>query len=129
MQRHYLTSVLHVCVWVRGVCVCVGECEGGSPDLQAWLHKEDPFDDELCESFEERVHEEWVKRFAGREHDAMSVAPEYMMTDNSATAWSARPLTPEAAAEDGRKVKDLYYADAQYIFSRVQHHVHHQTSH
>ena len=41
--------------------------------------------------------------------------------------WSTRPLSPEASLEDGAAFRKTYYSDAQHVFSRVQHHVHHKT--
>ena len=48
-----------------------------------WLHHTDVFDEEQHSEFRERVDEEFDKRFAGRQHDAMCTTPAYLADDAS----------------------------------------------
>ena len=41
--------------------------------------------------------------------------------------WDREPVGEAAAREEGARYKFTYFKDAQYVFSRVQHHVHKKT--
>ena len=101
------------------------------PDLvksfQAWMHKEDPPEPMQHEAFTERVEQEWQQRFAGQEHDGMCSTPAYMADDEQATMWAPSGPSSQEALADGAKFRRAYMEDAQFMFSRVQHHVHKKT--
>ena len=101
------------------------------PDLvksfQAWMHKEDPPEPMQHEAFTERVEQEWQQRFAGQEHDGMCSTPAYMADDEQATMWAASGPSSQEALADGARFRRAYMEDAQFMFSRVQHHVHKKT--
>ena len=74
-----------------------------------------------------------------KEHDDMSVTPAYLMQDSDALTYedgrepcrhvgSSQDAASFARLEgDGATFKKIYLADAQRIFSRVQHHMHKRT--
>ena len=101
-----------------------------------WLHYEDDFVHEEATNFEDRVYDEFFDRFQKPEHNGLAATPEYLMTDADTqhqiecrpTVSDARSADALAALEaDGSKFKKEYFHDLQYIFSRVQHHVHKKT--
>jgi hypothetical protein len=57
-------------------------------DFHAWLHREEPFNEQAHESVQKRVEDAWWTRFAAREHDAMSQMPTYISQDRATTMWS-----------------------------------------
>ena len=95
------------------------------------LHQTDLLDADVHAAFRDRVEEEKAKSFAGSEHDALCTTPSYLAED----ALGARKhLTLVDVLEGRATIQDLegdaaayrkqYLQDAQYVFSRVQHHVH-----
>ena len=96
-------------------------------DYHAWLHKEDPFVEEQHQAFKPEVDEQWRQRFADRGHESMCYTPEYMTDDGSQTLWSKMPSTMPEAQADAADFRKAYFGDAQFIFSRVQHHIHQRT--
>jgi len=92
-------------------------------------------------AFETRVDAEFSTRYASREHDGLSVAPAYLMrdadNDQAPRNDSGEILTVSSSMsdaqrlqlhEDGQQFVSDYMKDAQYVFSRVQHHCHQKTS-
>ena len=61
----------------------------------------------------------------------MSTIPRYLMRDaelvNAPTLWSPRGLSVHSIMADGKQFRNLYFKDAQCVFSRVQHHTHRKT--
>ena len=57
----------------------------------------------------------------------MSQAPSFLAHDSSKTMWTDSSCTESSARADAAEYKRKYHADAQFIFSRVQHHVHKKT--
>ena len=105
---------------------------GTVKNYQARMHMEDVLDAEVYTDFLPKVEKEWRARFAGPEHDAMSVTPAYLHEDavaigatNISTARDGRER--EALMRDGEVFRREYMRAAQYIFSRVHHHVHEKT--
>jgi hypothetical protein len=96
-------------------------------DFHAWLHREEPFDEETHEAQRDAIETAWRDRYAGHEHDAMSQTPVYMQNDQVQSLFDAKPCSVEAARVDGERFTKSYRADAQFIFSRVQHHFHKKT--
>ena len=91
--------------------------------------------------FKTRVDAEFSTRYAFREHDGLSVAPAYLMrdadSDQAPRDDSGEILTVSSSMsdaqrlqlhEDGQQFVSDYMKDAQYVFSRVQHHCHQKTS-
>ena len=101
-------------------------------EFQAWFHCEDVIDAEQHELFSPRVEQEWKERFASSEHAGMVVTPEYL-TQESRLMHGANVTQldeahrADAIRQDGLNWKAKYARDSQFIFSRVQHHVHHET--
>jgi len=96
-------------------------------DFHAWLHREEPFNEQAHESVQKRVEDAWWTRFAAREHDAMSQMPTYISQDRAPTMWSDSSHSEQLARLEGDRYKTTYFNDAQFIFSRVQHHFHKKT--
>ena len=57
----------------------------------------------------------------------MSSTPAYMTNDEGPTMWATSGPSEQDALADGAAFKRAYCEDAQFIFSRVQHHVHKKT--
>ena len=102
-----------------------------NPDLvkgyQAWMHKEDPLVPAQHDAFAEQVEQQWQQRFSGPEHVSMCSTPAYMTDGEKPTMWVSSGPSLQAALADGAAFKSTYFQDAQFIFSRVQHHVHKKT--
>ncbi|HIE68948.1 MAG TPA: hypothetical protein EYP98_01630, partial [Planctomycetes bacterium] len=103
-------------------------------DYNSHLHESDLLDSDMHAEFVDRVEEEKAKSFAGAEHDAMCTTPAYLAEDalgqgHRATLAEAyeQPDLLEQLVEDGGVFRTEYLRDAQYVFSRVQHHVHRRT--
>ena len=106
----------------------------------AWLHREEVLHAESHTAFLDRVDDEFAKRFSGKEHDGLSVVPSYLMADaenSDAGRVAGEILTVSNATEsehhdllnqDAKAFVDAYYKDAQFVFSRVQHHCHQKTA-
>lgn len=94
---------------------------------QAWLHKEDPPAPTLHKEFQEKIYTEWRSRFSDPRHDGMSTIPEYLSAPSPGTLWNDKRLGAAEAAREGLEWLHEYLADAQFIFSRCQHHVHEKT--
>jgi len=78
----------------------------------------------------------WQSRWSGREHDAMSQTPTYLAKDEVKTLWEKAKKDTEssqdrpaytAAFDEGAQYQKTYFADLQFVFSRVQHHFHKKT--
>ena len=94
------------------------------------LHRSDVLDGEVYEDFLPRVDGEFEQRYANQEHDAMCTTPEYIVDDSqhrNATHVSTAKADLTAVEAEGASYRRAYFRDAQYIFSRVQHHVHKKT--
>ena len=131
-----------VCVYQYGTLQEVAEkISNGFLDVKSfttyndWLHHTDVLDEGQHTDFKERVDEEFDKRFAGREHDAMCTTPAYLADDASSDARATLADAHAGSAEmetletEGASYRKAYLQDAQYVFSRVQHHVHRRTKH
>ena len=101
--------------------------------FQSWLHAEDILDEATYDAFLPRIDEEWQQRFSTAEHNGLSVMPQYLeedaRMDNAMTLGNVArgDVTMSELEADGRAFRKTYLADAQYVFSRVQHHVHLRT--
>jgi len=106
----------------------------------AWLHREEVLHPSTHAAFKEKVDEEFASRYSGKEHDGLSVIPSYLM--DNANNWNALKVNKEVLTvsnaldlidkvrlrEDGAIFKQNYFRDAQFVFSRVQHHCHQKTA-
>ena len=98
----------------------------------AWLHSEDVVDEKMHTEFLGRVYKEWEDRFSSPEHNGLSTTPTYLLEE---AAYVDAPTIVDAKGEaamtelraDGKKFLREYTQDVQYVFSRVQHHVHKPT--
>ena len=108
------------------------QLELGKFRFQEWLayhehlHTEDILDTTVKQEMEPKLEEDWHNRFAGREHDDMSVTPLFVVDDSQNTnrCHVGEHLDP---ASLGAHFKKKYSATAQRMFSRVQHHMHKKT--
>ena len=89
------------------------------------------------EQFNQAQHEADLDRleihrpdYAGAEHHGLCSLPAYLAKDESSTMWDAEAHATEAAARvEGLAYKKKYFADAQFVFSRRQHHWHRRGKH
>ena len=73
------------------------------------------------------VEQDWRARFADSKHDALSTTPGYLADDLAPTMWANTEVSETAARAEGKKYTEVYFKDAQFVYSRVQHHVHAKT--
>ena len=73
------------------------------------------------------VEKAWWQRFASREHDGTSQTPHYVAYDSTKTMWTEPSCEEDCAVNEAVQYKRMYEADAQFVFSRVQHHIHKKT--
>ena len=91
----------------------------------AWQHREEPFLPEQHEQQREALEAEWYTRWASTDNDGMSQLPRYIAEDTAKTMWSNLGRCSESDAhEEAAEYKKTFEQDAQFIFSRVQHHFH-----
>ena len=100
------------------------------------LHNTDFLDDKTYHSFRPHVEAAFDTRFADPSHDAMCVTPAFLAKDATCTAAhcsTCKGASPPEYGQDvelgllekeGAAYRRSYLQDAQYVFSRVQHHVH-----
>ena len=101
-----------------------------------WLHHEDTFDALQHQDFVPKVESAFFDRFRAPEHDGLSQVPTYLTEDarlqSSADTLSVssalKPVERKALYKDGEVFLKQYKQDLQYVFSRVQHHVHKLTT-
>ena len=103
---------------------------------QNWLHAEDVFDEAQHQEFLPNVETEWQQRFRGPEHTSLCTTPSYLHDDSQMTdveqtlaGVASGNVTLEQLEKEGHGFRTKYFADAQFVFSRVQHHVHLKTKH
>ena len=91
------------------------------------MHCEDVVDFHMYEEFLPQVEKEWEARFADPKHDGLSVSPAFL-NENSLgelnVSTATEPAQTEALEADAKNFKKAYLCDVQFVFSRVQHHVH-----
>ncbi|CAE7884649.1 TTC28 [Symbiodinium microadriaticum] len=96
---------------------------------QEWVHRCEQFDEDAHRAAEPELEEAWTQNYAGSEHDRLCFLPRFVHRDTGPSAWtrSQRAVGASANPEEEMNVEDYvreYQADAQFVFSRVQHHVH-----
>ena len=98
-----------------------------------WFHAEEVLDKGVREELAPGLEEDWFARFSDRKHDDMSVTPLYLASDVQEEKLKADISAVKdqdgyaSLREDGAAFKRQYLADAQRMFSRVQHHMHKRT--
>ena len=99
--------------------------------FQDWYHVERPLNDEAHESYAGRAEQEFYARLKAPEHNPLCATSAFLQEDadaGSAGSISAgtyeHPATMKALETEGQRFLQQYYLDAQFVFSRVQHHVH-----
>ena len=100
----------------------------GSVLLQ--LHVEQPLDEELHAQYEGVAEQQFFDGFSARENAPLVQTPAFLQEDADvvagltlAAAYVNVDVLPKLVAE-GKKFAAAYRRDAQFVFSRVQHHVH-----
>ena len=101
-------------------------------DYQSWLHAEDIMHEQTYSEFRPRVEREWEDRYASAEHSRLSTTPQYLVEEARAAAQHGALNVARCSSEtdlraveqEGAAFTETYRRDAQYVFSRVQHHVH-----
>ena len=95
-----------------------------------WFHVEKPLDMDLHQRYQSVAEQGLFKGFADETHAPLAQTQAYMQEDADdltkptlAKAYD-EPDELMALEAEGRKWKQQYLRDAQFVFSRVQHHVH-----
>ena len=93
-------------------------------DYASWVCCEDHLVPEQHEA-ELPQNEREFPEYSAAENDALCKLPLYIAKDDCGTMWDAtNPMSEKAAREEGNTYRHTYLADAQYVFSRRQHHWH-----
>ena len=100
-------------------------------DFQDWFHVERPLDVEVHDAYGDKAEEEFFDGFSAPSNAPLCQTPAFLMEDATTTStlhdWEklyGDPLKWHACAEEGRQFATKYLRDAQYVFNRVQRHVH-----
>lgn len=93
-----------------------------------WVKFEDFPDQSMFERDAERLREEWWGRYLKKEHDRLCVLPRILVDQpgHAETAWNAENVGRLEA--EGETFRQQYMQEAQWVYSRVQEHVHRETS-
>ena len=94
---------------------------------QAWLHREEPTNPEKHEAERTSLEQEWWQRYENPRHKPLCTLPKYMTEDVSPSMWSG-DVDKAAARLEAKDYNDRYFDDVQFVFSRVQHHIHRKTT-
>ena len=95
-----------------------------------WLHRTDVLDQAVYDEFRGKVEAAFDTRFAGSSHDPLCVTPAFVYEDAMAGGAQTHGeghetwTTDVQSLIDGLEYRRLYLRHAQFVFSRVQHHVH-----
>ena len=98
---------------------------------QDWYHVERELDQKEHDDYEGQAEEEFFQGFQASSNAPLSRTPAYLDEDardarkelSFAEVLSYQALIPEWEAE-GQSFSAAYLRDAQFVFDRVQHHVH-----
>ena len=98
--------------------------------FQEWFHVESPLHAAGHEAYADEAEAQFFDSLRERQHSPLCVTPGFLQED----ADDLEKETQAAAYKDGRKLEGLqeegrrfaqdYREHAQFVFSRVQHHVH-----
>jgi len=96
------------------------------------LYREDHYDHEAHQHALPQLEKGWENNYAGEEHVGLACKPGFIGRDKNALHWSGSSadndadskITDAAVLADAVAFKHEFEQDAQYVFSRVQHHWH-----
>ena len=104
---------------------------------QNWYHVERPLHQETHDAYESRAAEEFYARHQASEHTPLSVTPAFLQADADAKGQGSLcaesydektpatdPSSMPSLEAEGKQFVEEYFLDTQFVFSRVQHHVH-----
>ena len=95
-----------------------------------WFHVERPLDPETYKEYKDVAEQHFFSGFADRQHAPLSQTPAFLQNDadcKEKSTWTELCSQPELLQEreaEGHHFVQQYLRDAQFVFSRVQHHVH-----
>ena len=98
--------------------------------FQEWFHVERPFDPAMQEAYAGEAEKEFFEGFRSPEHTPLCKTPAFLQHDadlrNGTTLAAAyrNPGLMQQIEQEGAYFARQYSHDAQFVFSRVQHHVH-----
>ena len=135
---HFHGQAHVVCVYQFGTLKDIAErVEAGllstrsMVSFQDWFHVERSLDDHAHEAYGNRAEQDFFDRFKAEEHRPLAVIPAFLAEDAAAGAEGSlsaetyrNPSSLRVLEEEGKQFLRSYYADAQFVFNRVQHHVH-----
>ena len=101
-------------------------------NFHEWFHAEDTFDDNVKTKISESIEKQWHARFADKEHDFLSVTPDFLAKETAKNLGQEQCTVSNAATiadqiqlhNDAKNFKAKYFAHVQHVFSRVQHDMH-----
>ena len=100
-----------------------------------WLHVEEPLDMELYTMGKDVAEEHFFSGFSAVQHAPLCQTPPYLQDDadlKQKNQWKEvydNPDLVEHLEAEGQIFARQYRRDAQFVFSRVQHHVHRKDKH
>ena len=95
-----------------------------------WLHVEQPLDMEMYSLGKDVAEEHFFKGFAAAQHSPLCQTAPYLQEDANVkqqsfwTKLCGNPALLKDYEAEGKNFAQQYLRDAQFVFSRVQHHVH-----
>lgn len=93
----------------------------------AWVKHEDTPDLKTHQENADRLYEHWWERFQQAEHDPLCFWPKHMIEPVNTDSFPWKDGSDlETATAEGKKWTDLYMRDVQWVYGRVQEHVHHK---
>ena len=99
-------------------------------EFYQWLHREEHYNLEQHLDSEATLEKDWFDNFAPQPYDKLCLLPAFVKADTRASAWAQdaqmqpNPDNPDADEEEGEQYKKKYSTEAQFVWSRVQHHIH-----
>jgi hypothetical protein len=99
-------------------------------DFHEWQHVERPFDSEMHKAYVGEAEKNFFEGHKAPEHAPLCQTPAFLQEDADqrngntlSAAYSNPELLPQIERE-GEEFAQQYRQDAQFVFSRVQHHIH-----
>ena len=92
-------------------------------EFHSWLCREEHMDNEAHQKNVEAHEAAWETGYAAREHDGLCQLPQYLGEKAPENLWH-HDISEEDARAEGKRWKQAYFKDVQFVFSRRHHHWH-----
>ena len=94
-------------------------------EFQRWVCREEHMLDDAHQKKLDDLEAGWAVNYRGSEHHRLCQLPAFIAADAYQTPWtSGDGVSLKEAEQEGRQFTARYYEDAQFVFSRCQHHWH-----